>query len=311
MSKFSSGDAAIYGFTLFKRAPEAVIGILIILPVILVFQTAFSLWPYLTGWQEGGIDLLDRIGMTSVGGWALLGVLGVLFSYVASYMVQGAILRPLTREGGNGGNLGLKIGMDELRLFLLSLLFAAGLMAIYLAIFIVGMVLGLAAGLIGQATETGGVLSIAAIILVTISALCALLYFSVRLSPIFAAAVGERRFAIAEAWRMTRGRFWEIFGAYVLAFLLTIAFAFAIWIAAFILMVSLAISMEGLADTLTSSETVFAPAGVALLVAGLILFGALYLVTMLPTMGVGAYVYRHWAQQRDVANPEHGGASTA
>ena len=285
MNKFSSGDAAIYGFSFLKRAPGAVIGILLLMPFVLVFQSVASFWPYMIGLEDSGIDWIDNLDTAAFTGWiALALVLGFLFSYAATFMIQGAILRPLTRDRWGGWILGLKLGVDELRLFLL----------VYIVLFVIGLTLGLSVGLAGHAVDAPGWIPAIVIGVLVVTAICALIYISVRLSPAYAATIGERRFVIFEAWNMTRGRFWSIFGAYILAFLITLAVVLACWIIAFTVMIGMSIPFAEADNLFALMDREMAPAAIIAGLVALILFGLIYVVSMLPTMGVGAYIYRQW-----------------
>jgi hypothetical protein len=105
----------------------------------------------------------------------------------------------------------LRLGADELRLM--------GLTLIYILLFIalvvgVGMVSGIVvalAGLVGPPAQSFvGWLSIPI-------SFGVIVYVLVRLSLAPVATFAERRLAVFESWGLTRGQFWRLFGAYVLA----------------------------------------------------------------------------------------------
>jgi hypothetical protein len=103
----------------------------------------------------------------------------------------------------------LRLGMDELRLLGTALvLFVGG----YLAAIIVGALLAV----IGYAIAG----AVPAVILGLI-VVCAAVWAAIRVSPAGALTILERKVVIGGAWRLTRGAFWRLFGAYML---LTIAF---------------------------------------------------------------------------------------
>jgi len=105
----------------------------------------------------------------------------------------------------------LRVGMDELRLLGTSLvLFVGG----YIVALIIG---GIAIG-IGYAAGGGMIAVVLGLIL-----FCALVWVATRVSPAGAMTILERKVVIGPAWRLTRGAFWRLFGAYVV---LTIAFIF-------------------------------------------------------------------------------------
>ncbi|MBA4800753.1 MAG: hypothetical protein H2040_02720 [Euryhalocaulis sp.] len=312
MSKFSSGDAAIYGFTLFKRAPGTVTGVLLLLFITIAFQTTISFLPVFTGWPSTGETGNPNISYEILTKWSwFFLLLSFLLSYTAWFMIWAAILRPLTRDqcSQSRGFLGLKIGMDELRLFVLALLLMALFVMVYLFLFTVGVILGLFVGLMGHALDGPSNLTVAFIFTIPFISLFAFLYLAIRLSPAFAATIGEQRFVIFEAFNMTRGRFWGIFGAYALAYLMVIGIFLVLWVGALAMTILVSAPLEEM-----TPGTILRKFDLALLpvflgpVAGFVI-GAIYLFGMLPIMGVGAYVYRHWAQQRDDEHPNNQAAA--
>lgn len=136
----------------------------------------------------------------------LLPVIGVLYA-----ALEAAVLRWLIRGVSGGGVLGLDLGPDTWRVFLCYLC--------WVGVFIVGY-LGLAvAALVGGAL--GGLIKAPVLALVTITAaLCAWAYCGVRLAPAAAVTVGREEFSFFRAWDATRGRFWSLFGAFAVLFIL-------------------------------------------------------------------------------------------
>ena len=103
----------------------------------------------------------------------------------------------------------MRAGMDELRLLgTLLVLFVGG----YLVVLIVGAIF------IGIGYAIGG--GIVAVIL-SLILFCAIIWAAVRISPAGPMTILQRKVVIGPAWRLTRGAFWRLFGAYVL---LAIAF---------------------------------------------------------------------------------------
>jgi hypothetical protein len=137
-------------------------------------------------------------------------LLSLILWTVTLAAAQRAILRPERSRF-----FYLRLGMDELRLALLALLLVLGsyivLVALGLvaAIFLVGM--GAAAGFIVKAI-IGGVIGLACLVLFA--------WLEVRLSLAFPLTLLRRRIVIGESWRLTRGRFWTLFGAYLVLFLI-------------------------------------------------------------------------------------------
>lgn len=117
----------------------------------------------------------------------------------------------------------LRFGMDELRLlglmlFLFILFFVATILAsIAISILAVGLA---AMGVLGIILNV--ILGIAAFIGIFVG----MIYFTVRLASAGPLTILRKRITLREAWRLTRGHFWPLFGAY--------AVVAVIWLAAFV-----------------------------------------------------------------------------
>jgi hypothetical protein len=147
----------------------------------------------------------------------LLSIISLMITAIIYAAAQRAILRP--EEGGPGF---LRLGMDEVRLFLLAFLyvFVFTIVAVILAV-ILGLFLG------GAGTGTvNGVALITGLIAVVAGA-----YFCTKLSLTFPVTLIRRRFAIGEGWGLTNGHFWTLFAAYLIICLILIGLAVAIGLA--------------------------------------------------------------------------------
>ena len=158
-----------------------------------------ALQPYMARMQSaGGIVFLAEIGMFAV--------MMVLFT-----ATQRAVLRPAER-----GFAYLRVGGDELRLIGLGFVLAVGLsigmfVALLALMIVVGIVLAITMAATGSPVVGILVFSIDYIILIG-----AMIYAEVRLSLAFPLTFMRRSFVIVEAWRLTSGRFWTLFGAYLI-----------------------------------------------------------------------------------------------
>lgn len=129
-----------------------------------------------------------------------LGLIGVMLHAAA----MRAILRP---EAGGVGFL--RVGMDELRILLLLLLF--GVVGILLALGI-ALVLGLlGAGM--AVTSDSPVATVLTGAVLVFAALGVFLFLLVRFSLAFPLTLHRRRLVIGEAWTLSHGHFWTLFGA--------------------------------------------------------------------------------------------------
>lgn len=117
-----------------------------------------------------------------------------------------AAVRPEARAGGF-----LRIGMDELRMLGLALLFGIGFYLAFVAIMVAGVLIFAA-----TATAADHLLGIALAGVVGVVGVAALVFLQVRLSLAGVLTLRRRHIAIGEAWRLSRGNFWALFLAYVL-----------------------------------------------------------------------------------------------
>ncbi|MCR5870289.1 MULTISPECIES: hypothetical protein [unclassified Sphingomonas] len=125
-----------------------------------------------------------------------------------------AVLRP-----DAGGLAFLRLGMDELRLIGLCIIFA-----------IVGMVLmfgiSMAFGLVSvgiMASTEAGMGSVLMSFLLMIAVFAIFIFFIVRFSLAFPLTLYRGKIVIGEAWTLSRGRFWSLFGAtFVITLILVI-----------------------------------------------------------------------------------------
>jgi hypothetical protein len=157
---------------------------------------------------------------------AMQAVLGRMMLVYVAFLVlfvmlttasQRAVLRP-----EQGGFAYLRFGMDELRVLGLAIIL---LVMIYAGILVLGIVLGLA---MAAVMALAGMGAFPGVMLVYICIMLAVvIWFEVRFSLAFPLTLLRRKIIIGEAWRVSSGRFWTLFGAYfVLALILAI-----LWIA--------------------------------------------------------------------------------
>jgi len=143
-----------------------------------------------------------------------------IFYYVIAAAYEAACLRWMIR-GETGGVFGFTLGGDTWRVYFTYWIWFFLMIAVGIVCF---LVLGGFAGSLmamGQGGDTSAMGPMAMILpLLILALLLALLYVSVRLAPAAATSVACKRFAFFDAWKVTRGRFWALLGAFVLLYLM-------------------------------------------------------------------------------------------
>jgi hypothetical protein len=224
MNRFSPSDAALEGFRLTRERPGTVLtwcGVYFTGMLAIALLMMVSLGPDFIALAKKGqfsADDLDAVGaMLARSGpaFVLVLVLAVALMSVLTSGIYRLVLRP-----GETGFAHLRFGRDELRLTAVNLLlFGIGMVCLF-----VGFVAAAAGEQVGPAL---GVALAVAVGVVTV-------WIGVRLSLATPMTFATHRFSIREAWGLTHGRFWPLFGMIVLAVI-------------FYVMVWLLISIIGLA----------------------------------------------------------------
>ncbi|HWI86717.1 MAG TPA: hypothetical protein VNT42_10405, partial [Sphingomonas sp.] len=113
----------------------------------------------------------------------------------------------------------LRAGMDELRLLAVMLILMIGG---YLALLLVILAVGALVAILAAAAGSTGVAAVVGVIF-GFAILCLATWVAVRFSPAGPLTIYRRKIVIGPAWRLTRGTFWRLFGAYVLVALVLMA----------------------------------------------------------------------------------------
>jgi hypothetical protein len=199
------------GFRLIRERPGAML-IWTIIQLVVAIATSLAM----TAILQGGVDsamsgepqqsVQLMIALQSL----LVGMAGLVITAILYAAVQRAILRP--DEGGPGW---LRLGMDEVRYFLLILLCG-----------VLFLVAALVVGLFLYAFLRGAGPAVATLATYIVIGLAGAL-LGTKVSLIFPLTLKRQAFAIGEGTALTRGRFWTLFATYFILFLIMLAISVA------------------------------------------------------------------------------------
>ena len=226
MSDFSPTDAALEGFRITRERPVALavwaaafILSSVVQQVVLIggglgpmMQTLSDSFGRLTPGAEQAVAPLIMRNLPLL---TLFVIVGLAFSIVMSTAVLRAVLKPAEHRFGY-----LRLSIDEARQLVLAL-YAAIVGAGYL--FALAVVSAIVSSLV-QALGNGPFASLVDVAL-SVAMVCALIYPAIRLSLAPAMTFADGRVSLFRSWALTRGRFWPLFGAYLMAVLLALVVA--------------------------------------------------------------------------------------
>lgn len=218
---FSGSDLAFEGFRLVRRNPMAIVAWALLYAVLSlagVFAMSNAIEPMIA-WSERA-EALENASPTPTPaevmavfqdfGEVLLSLAWLLpVSLIVSAMLMAAVARAVLnpRAGGFGY---LRLGMDEVRVFVVTLVLGLLLMFAWMAVFVLVAMLG------GIASASGANWLWLLVVLGGLAGVAAIIWLAVRLSMAVPITVAENRFAFFDSFGLTRGRFWPLFGMVVI-----------------------------------------------------------------------------------------------
>ncbi len=223
MADFSATDASLVGFRIVAERPWAVAVWSVLQFVVSIGLTALvaaTAGPAVSRARELSLQppsadpsaMLALMSQIAPAYGAVLAVSLALYAVLFAGMNR-AVLRPQERGFGY-----LRLGRQELRQFGLFIVLFAIVVGIYLALAIVATILGVVVVTVaGPAAAFSAILSV-----FVVTFFPALVFVWVRLSLASPLAFDRGRIDLAAAWKMSRGRFWPMFGSYLIAFVLSI-----------------------------------------------------------------------------------------
>jgi len=211
---FSASDAAFEGFRVVRRHPFALVFWALL--YVVVFGVAFALVggnmvTLIAAMARletmGGTPTLEDLQPVIQTYLTMLVVLVPLF-LVASAVLTSAISRAVLRPGTSAFGY-MRLGADEIRVLVVTI--AVGfVMVALMALF--GLLIGVAYGAT-SGTSAGGLI----VAVLCVAALGAYIWLMVRLSLAVPITIAERRIAVFDSFRMTKGHFWSLLGMALLA----------------------------------------------------------------------------------------------
>lgn len=218
---FSATDAVFEGFRVVRRKPMTLVWWSLFYMVVMALAMAVIGGSLIR--LVNAAEALEAAGGTPspedfmpllqlyMGVFAVVLPISLAAGAVVYAAVSRAVLRPEDSRFGY-----LRFGMDEVRVLVVTV--AVGLMLMLLgglSFTLVGVVGGLAASL-----EAPWLWLVA--VLLGLGAIAALIWLAVRLCLAVPITVGERRIAVLDSFRLTRGRFWPLLGMAILAGVLSL-----------------------------------------------------------------------------------------
>lgn len=191
--------------------------------------------------------------------------------------------------------LGLRFGMDEVRVLLI---FVAIVAAFCVAALLATVIIMLIALPIGMMSKVAGVL---VGIVLGLAAAAAVIWASIRASLIIPATLDKGDFAFVEGWNATKGRFWPLLGTALLAILMSllIAVVFVIVICIVALIAVLIVASTSGGDVEQISPAVWIGLGIPALILYFVCVSALGAVQVVLTQGPW---YSVWKQLNHKGN---------
>jgi hypothetical protein len=259
MAKFSAVDSAFSGFGLIKQRPGAVLSwavaalVFQVLVFALLFAVGGTAFAHLQALQaerwaapfSARPDPNNTVAIIQTM-WSLWPAL--LLSWLISLGYYAAISAAVVRVFLSDTPLplgGLRLGADEFKLivtFVTVILIGVG---IYIAAIVIGLVASFLLGVLLKAIHAPALVTVLVSVVGAIAfvglELVASLYVPVRLSLSLVATVAEHRIGLGRSWRLTRGRFWPLFGAYLLTVMVSLV--------VFLVLLALLFVIAGVAPT--------------------------------------------------------------
>jgi hypothetical protein len=208
---FSATEAGLEGFRITRENPRAFARWVFFSFAVSVLGAVVTVaMPAEVRSAVATLSSKDTPDLAKLGEAMLASIPLMIMGLTIQSMMAAAVYRIILRH--DDARFGyLRLGMDELRLMGLTLLIVLlGILSL--------MVLTIAVALLAAVASVAGE-GVAYFVgfSAEVFAIGILIYCAVRLSLAPVATFAERRFVVFESWKLTKGYFWRLLGAYVLA----------------------------------------------------------------------------------------------
>ncbi|MDB5676443.1 MAG: hypothetical protein JWM65_3425 [Sphingomonas bacterium] len=244
------------GFRLVRERPLAVLawGVIYMVATLAMMATVFVPFMQLMMANAAAPNSVDPAQTFALMGEMYLVDFGLLL--VFTVLISAALRASLRPSESSFASI--RVGMDELRLIGLSLVLV---IAFFVMMLVLGIVVGIVFAAIGLAASGGGAPSGAGVagigigfVLMTLVIYAAPIFFAVRLSPAYGLTMLRRKIVIGEAWSLTSGKFWVMFGGYlVLGLIMAVAY-FVIALVVFIPAIAAAGGAPGMVMAMSQGQ---------------------------------------------------------
>jgi hypothetical protein len=293
MATFSASDAAFSGFTLARSKPRVFLIwslVLVAMSVVTSAVTILTAGRAIMDMQAAGQSDDPQVALQALATLAPFYLVALIFTLlyygVATAAVNRMVLRP-----EDDRNAFIRLGGDEMRMVLVMIaqwLIGAGVS--FAAVLLTAVLAGVASA------AGGAVAGVIVGILIGAAGVALILLVSVRLSLALPQSFATGRVNIFGSWALTRGRFWPILGAYLLAIILLIV----TYLLAFAVMAVVALGLGGglagvmglFEPDMSTLATFFSPAMIIYTVLG----GFLSALALMVMYAPAATIYRDVAQ---------------
>lgn len=227
---FSATEAAFEGFRLARRSPLTILIWAAAYIVFLLFFFALAGGSFIAVMAAAN----DLQGVTNPTPQDLEPVLAayagiawiIPLSLALSTVLYTAALRAVLFPGESRFGY-MRLGKDELRVFVVALVLGILAFAIYMA---GAIIMGILAGVLGFVARDAGGAAFLPLILVFLALVGVMIWLAVRFSLALPITVAEKRLAIFDSWKLTKGHALGLFGMTLIIVVMGIVVSILAWL---------------------------------------------------------------------------------